>query len=327
MTELSKQPSTDQGRAPAQTVDEVPLRDAATVLVLRDGYEGLEVFMLRRNLNSDFVGGAHVFPGGAVDAADRHVNLEPVCEGRSDIEASRRLGIDAGGLAFWVAAIRESFEEAGLLLAYDRAGQYVDLDNAESIARWAAHRIEVDQGRRRMVELCASESLRLAVDSMHYFGHWITPVGAPRRYDTRFFLAGAPTNQTPLHDDHEVIANEWVRPAVALDRYAAGELTMMPPTVACLRAMNRFESTADALVAATEITHVPTVLPRVVSVDGGMRIVLPGDPAYDADELLRGGDKPWMGKVTEATRDVVDSSPALTAPATTGFGPDSEDER
>ena len=108
--------------------DAVPLRDAATVLVLRDGREGLEVFMLRRNLKSDFVGGAYVFPGGAVDPDDRHDNLEPVCEGRSDSDASRRLGIERGGLAFWVAAIRESFEEAGLLLAYDRDGDFVDLE-------------------------------------------------------------------------------------------------------------------------------------------------------------------------------------------------------
>ncbi|MEZ5184097.1 MAG: hypothetical protein R2702_19865, partial [Acidimicrobiales bacterium] len=89
---------------------EVELRDAATVLILRDGDEGLEVFMLKRNLNSDFVGGAYVFPGGAVDPHDRHVDLEPVCEGRTDADASRRLGIEGGGLAFWVAAIRESFE-------------------------------------------------------------------------------------------------------------------------------------------------------------------------------------------------------------------------
>ena len=104
--------------------------------------------MLRRNLNSDFVGGAYVFPGGAVDPEDRHLNLEPVCEGRSDVDASRRLGIESGGLAFWVAAIRESFEEAGVLLAYDLDGM-VDLDDARSAARWGHHRAQV-QLRRGM---------------------------------------------------------------------------------------------------------------------------------------------------------------------------------
>ncbi len=304
--------------------DEVPLRDAATVLVLRDGVDGLEVFMLRRNLNSDFVGGAYVFPGGAVDPDDRHLDLGPICEGRTDDEASARLSLERGGLAFWVAAIRESFEEAGILLAYDTDGDFVDLDNAADLARWAAHRAEVDQGRRRLIELCASESLRLAVDGMHYFGHWITPVGAPRRYDTRFFVAAAPANQTPLHDDREVIANEWVRPAEALRRFDEGSMTMMPPTVSCLKAMARFDSAAVALAAATEITHVPTILPRVVAVDGGMRIVLPGDPDYDGDPLVKEGDRPWMGRVTDASHELIRTTPTLTTPATTGFGPDDE---
>src|SRR3954467_244323 len=103
----------------------VAIRDAATVMLVRDGADGngpLEVFMLRRNLNSDFVGGAYVFPGGAVDEADRHADLEAICEGRSDDQASAMLGVDSGGLAYWVAAIRESFEEAGRLLAHRGGG-------------------------------------------------------------------------------------------------------------------------------------------------------------------------------------------------------------
>ncbi len=279
----------------------VPLRDAATVLILRDGTEGLEVFMLRRNLNSDFVGGAYVFPGGAVDPADREADLDPICEGRSDTDASRRLGIERGGLAFWVAAIRESFEEAGVLLAYDADGDIVDLDHADGTARWAEHRTAVDTGARRLIEVCRAERLRLAVDGMHYFGHWITPEGAPRRYDTRFFLAGAPDRQTPLHDDHEVIANEWLRPADALRRVEVGELTMMPPTIASLRAIARFDSSATALAAATEITDVPTILPRVVATDGGMRIVLPGDPGYDGGPATPDASVDWMDLATAGT--------------------------
>ena len=98
---------------------EVQVRDAATVMLVRDAADGggMEVFMLRRNLNSDFVGGAYVFPGGAVDEADRHSDLERICTGRTDAAASEQLGIDSGGLAYWVAAVRECFEEAGVLLA------------------------------------------------------------------------------------------------------------------------------------------------------------------------------------------------------------------
>jgi len=272
---------------------EVPLRDAATVLLLRDGDDGLEVFMLRRNLNSEFVGGAYVFPGGAVDPADRHANLDLLCEGRSDVDASQRLGIERGGLAFWVAAIRESFEEAGVLLAYDLDGM-VDLDAEHSLALWARHRQQVDSGQLTMVELCRLEGLRLACDGIHYFGHWITPEGAPRRYDTRFFLAAAPPNQTPLHDDHEVIANAWLRPSDAIARCQSGELTMMPPTISSLRAIERFETSAQALAAATEITSVPTILPRVIAYEGGVRIVLPGDRAYDDPQAIPDASIDWM---------------------------------
>ena len=272
----------------------VELRDAATVLILRDGAEGLEVFMLRRNLNSDFVGGAHVFPGGAVDPADRHVDLEPFCQGRTDRDASRRLDVEAGGLAFWVAAIRESFEEAGVLLAYGPDGEIVDLDDHAGRERWNEHRTAVDTGARRLIEVCEAEGLRLAVDGMHYFGHWSTPEGAPRRYDTRFFLAAAPTRQTPLHDDHEVIANEWVRPAEAIERVHAGELTMMPPTISCLRAVARFDTAADALAAATEITDVPTILPRVIADGRGVRIALPGDPEYHNPTVQPDETTNWM---------------------------------
>ncbi len=264
----------------------VPLRDAATVLLLRDGQPDadgrrLEVFMLRRNLNSDFVGGAYVFPGGAVDPADRHDDLESLCEGRTDAEASVRLGIERGGLAFWVAAIRESFEEAGVLLAYHRDGDVIRLDDPTTAERFSRHRHAVDSGARRLVDVCDEEGLRLAVDGMHYFGHWITPEGAPRRYDTRFFLAAAPAAQVPLHDDHEVIANLWLHPAEALERHRAGTMEMLPPTTASLRAVARFATAGEALAAATEITDVPAILPRVILDEGGVRIVLPGDPSYD----------------------------------------------
>jgi len=258
------------------------VRDAATVMLVRDGDEGLEVFMLRRNLNSDFVGGAYVFPGGAVDEADRHENLEPIAEGRTDFEASAALGLDPpeGGLAFWVAAIRESFEEAGVLLAYDRDGSLVDLRDPEQESRFTAHRRAVDTGQRRLVDVCADEGLRLAVDSMHYFAHWITPEGAPRRYDTRFFVARAPEWQSPLHDDRETIANLWIQPEEALGRNERGEFDLMPPTVRNLHAIGRFDTSDELLKAAANLDDVPTVVPRIVADEGGVRILLPGDEEF-----------------------------------------------
>lgn len=258
------------------------VRDAATVMLVRDGADGMEVFMLRRSLNSDFVGGAYVFPGGAVDDADRHADLESICRGRTDAEASEQLGVETGGLAFWVAAVRECFEEAGVLLACsrgsDEAISFLDPDIA---ARFAAHRRVIDGGHRRLIEVCREEDLEIAAGEIHYFSHWITPVGPPRRYDTRFFVAAAPSEQEPLHDDRETIANLWVRPHDALALHRAGELDLIFPTIKNLEAIGRFTTSAELLEAARSISVVPAMLPRIVDDEGGMRILLPGDPGYD----------------------------------------------
>lgn len=265
------------------TDEEVALREAATVVLLRDGTEGLEVFMLRRNLNSDFVGGAYVFPGGGVDADDRTAALDAVCSGRGDADASRCVGLERGGLALWVAAIRESFEEAGLLLAYDDAGSVVDLDSDP--ARWIEHRRLVDSGERRLLEVCETERVRLAVDQMHFFARWITPEGPTRRYDTYFFLAAAPPYQTPLHDDRETIANEWLRPADGLHRMLDGELMMLPPTIAALEALTRFDTVDDAIDTATRIGEVPAILPRFIRGETVSHFLLPGQPGYDGTPI------------------------------------------
>ncbi|MCP3853437.1 MAG: NUDIX domain-containing protein [Actinomycetia bacterium] len=262
--------------------DAVELRDAATVMLVRDSTAGPEVFMLQRHLNSDFVGGAYVFPGGGVDAEDRDDDLEPVCQGRTDAETSAELGIESGGLAYWVAAVRECFEEAGVLLAYDAHGQVVDFSDADIDARFQTHRAGVDSRERRLVEVCEEESLVLATDDIHYWSHWITPVGPPRRFDTRFFIAPAPAAQVAAHDDRETVDNLWVRPADALERHRRGELEMILPTIANLEQISPFDTVADLLAAARQITDVPAILPKIViDADGKPSPLMPGDPGYD----------------------------------------------
>jgi 8-oxo-dGTP pyrophosphatase MutT (NUDIX family) len=259
-------------------------RDAATVMLVRDQPAGMEVFMLRRNLNSDFVGGAYVFPGGKVDDSDRTDDLSAVCDGRSDEGASDLLGIDRGGLAYWVAAIRECFEEAGVLLAFPAADgerRVLSLVEPAVAARYARYRTEVYAGTLRLVDLCLLEGLCLDARRIHYFSHWITPEGGPRRFDTRFFVAAAPPEQVPLHDDGETIANLWIRPADALDRHHAGRLELILPTMKNLEAISRFDRSEDLLAAAAALEQPPTILPRVVKDSEGLRIVLPGDPGYD----------------------------------------------
>jgi 8-oxo-dGTP pyrophosphatase MutT (NUDIX family) len=264
-------------------------RDAATVMLVRDQPAGMEVFMLRRNLNSDFVGGAYVFPGGKVDDADRTDDLTAVCDGRTDEGASDVLGVEQGGLAFWVAAIRECFEEAGVLLAFPRTSDerlVLSLADQEIASRYRTYRAAVYAGTLRLVDLCQREGLYLDARRIHYFSHWITPEGGPRRYDTRFFVAAAPPEQVPLHDDGETIAHLWIRPADALERHDKGELEMILPTIKNLEAISRFERSADLLAAAEAVQQPAVILPRVIQDSEGFRIVLPGDPAYDAAVLV-----------------------------------------
>lgn len=231
--------------------------------------------MLRRNLASVFVAGAYVFPGGAVDEGDRDTDLESVCTGRTDAEASALLGIERGGLAYWVAAIRECFEEAGVLLAEPHA----------VAARLQGYRAAVYAGELSLVELCRREGLCLTADEIHYFSHWITPVGAPRRYDTRFFVAAAPHDQTPRHDDHETIAHLWIRPADALTRCEAGELDLIFPTIKNLEAIGQYHRARDLLAAVAAAEAVPARHPRLPTGAGddgeaGVRILLPGEPGF-----------------------------------------------
>ncbi|MHB1139359.1 MAG: NUDIX hydrolase [Microthrixaceae bacterium] len=265
----------------------VPLRDAATVMLLRDGDAGLEVCMLQRNLQSDFVGGAYVFPGGGVDPEDATPDVEPVVIGRSDVEASRRVGVPHGGLAFWVAAIRESFEEAGVLLAVDPDGEVLSFADPTVAARFEVHRADVDHGRRRLAAVCAEEALRLDVGAIHYFSRWVTPLGANRRYDTRFFVAAAPKEQEALHDDREVIGTRWVTPDEAVADHEAGRINMIFPTVRTMVALRRFDAAEEVLAHAAAQGAIEPLVPLIEDVGGGMRIVLPGDPegtggVYDA---------------------------------------------
>ncbi len=272
------------GMADAGGPDAVVPRPAATVMVVRDGTHPsapLEVLLLRRNLRADFVAGAHVFPGGALDPGDGGPRVERLCRGLADGAASSVLGVGSGGLAYWVAAVRECFEEAGLLFACGADGGTVSFSDPRVAERFALHRAALNARERSFADVCESEGLWLCVDALHYFAHWITPVGSPRRYDTRFFVTAAPEGQTPAHDAGETISDAWVRPKDALDRHRAGEMELLLPTIRNLQAIGRFETAAGLLDAASAPGEIPTVVPKVVTVDGGLRVLLPGDPGYD----------------------------------------------
>jgi len=256
---------------------------AATVTLVRDAPRGVEVLMMQRSHRLNFMPGVHVFPGGGLDTTDGSPEMYALCAGLEDTAASRALGIERGGLAYWVAAIREAFEEAGILLAYDRTGAIVDLEgNAD---RFRAHRGTLHARNGDFGAIMREESLRLAVDRLTYFGHWITPVTVPRRYDTRFFLAVAPESQEVSHDEHETIAHVWLRPHEALEMCARQTLSMRFPTI---KTLERFADCTTAKELATELKSSPVVralLPRITT-DG--KTLLPGEPGYEeAGQALR----------------------------------------
>lgn len=271
----------------------VPLRPAATVMLVRDAASGsgLEVFMLRRTLAAVFAGGMYVFPGGKVDDEDGTAEIEAVSDGLDDATASARLGLASGGLAYWTAAIRECFEEAGVLLARHDAtmsgstepGSIVRFDTPDVESRFERYRHEVHDGSLGLIELCRREALRLCAGDLAYVSHWITPVGEVRRFDTRFFVARAPEAQEPLHDDGETIESLWVSPSVALDRFRAGELAMIPPTTANLEFLADHRDAAAVMAAAHEAGPPPAILPRLRVDDEGRvtGVALPDDGDYD----------------------------------------------
>jgi len=215
-----------------------------------------------------------VFPGGRVDGVDHADEIAPYCRGLDDAEASRQLGIDGGGLAFWVAAVRECFEEAGVLLAQRREGGPLTLRNED---RHAVH-----DGELSLVELCRRDDLVLDLSTTHYVAHWITPMGERRRFDTRFFLCETPDGQEPLHDDKETVDSLWIRPSEALRMQLAGELTMMPPTIENLRFLEPHQTAEAAVAAGAAVADPPCVLPKIRFGGDGkiVGVALPGDPDY-----------------------------------------------
>jgi 8-oxo-dGTP pyrophosphatase MutT (NUDIX family) len=265
----------------------VPVRPAATVMMVRDGdgvESGVEVFMLRRTGNAVFGAGMYVFPGGRVDDIDGADDIEPFCRGLDDAGASAQLGLGRGGLAYWVAAVRECFEEAGILLAERRDGSPLAVGDDD---RHAVH-----DGSLSMVDLCRRDDLILDVSTTQYVDHWITPMGEKRRFDTRFFVTEAPPGQDGLHDDKETTDSLWVRPADALAMHERGELQVMPPTEVNLRWLAGFASADDAVAAGAARTEIPATLPKLLRDEDGrfLGIVRPGEPDYDSIEV----DDPYL---------------------------------
>lgn len=262
-----------------------PIKDASTVIVLRETANGLETFMLCRHQKSGFMGGAHVFPGGKVDAADS----DPRWLGRIDRtaeEITEQLGeSDPGaGLGLLVAAVRETFEEAGVLLA--SASEGADLD---------ATRRQLHEGAP-FIELAEGIDMKIDSAALAPYARWITPKMESRRFDTRFYIAVVPEDQTPSHDGSETTSAVWLTPAGAIEEMHAGKIKLAPPTVRTLRWLAGFGDIASVVADALS-QKPPLIRPRLVTGERGWFLALPGDPEHPEDDaVLPGATRMVMGE-------------------------------
>ncbi|MBO0765603.1 MAG: NUDIX hydrolase [Hyphomicrobiaceae bacterium] len=249
-------------------------RPASTVAILRDGPSGIEVFMVVRHRAIDFASGALVFPGGKVEAEDAD-------------EAWSRLApapVKAPDRAFFVAAGRETFEEAGLVLArHHGAAGLVDAATADRLVE--THRARLLRGQMSFADVLSGEGLTLALDLMVPFAHWITPEALPKRFDTHFFLIAAPVSQLGAHDGGESVEGLWIAPSRALAEAEAGARTLVFATRMNLTKLARYRTVAEA-VAATRATPVVTVVPKATRTANGRWLKIPAEADYGVTEVF-----------------------------------------
>lgn len=253
-------------------------RPAATILLLRDRPVGIEVFMVVRHHAIDFAAGALVFPGGRVDDTDHELAIRAEDCPNPD-------GLTAEALAFRIAAIRETFEECGVLLARPRGSD--QLIDAATLKRLEdQHRAALNAGSIGFDAVLGSESLLPAPDLLVHFAHWITPAHQPKRYDTHFFLADAPAAHLAVHDGWEAVESIWITPAQALADTEAGRFKLVFATAKNLEKLGRSGSVREAMDTARAGTVV-TVQPRGTKLEGSKRLMrIPEEAGYGGSEFI-----------------------------------------
>ncbi|MFH1091748.1 MAG: NUDIX hydrolase [Pseudomonadota bacterium] len=259
--------------------------DAATVILLRESGRPFEVFLMRRRRGQAF-GSSVVFPGGRLDQADCDPRLRALSRGIPVEEAGRNLGepdLEPGrALGLYFTAVRETFEEAGLLLAASNAGGEIKADDQATSRRLARYREEINQGNLTLLELAGQEDLWFRLDRLKPYAHWITPEVEPRRFDTRFFMARAPEGQDPSHDDLEMTHSEWLTPQEALAKQETREIKLMPPTLKILGELAGFASLEEVFQAAGSRDLRP-VMPQAHIGPEFLGLKLPHDSEYTID--------------------------------------------
>ncbi len=255
-------------------------RLSATVLLARDGADGLEIFMVVRHHEIDFASGALVFPGGSLDPGDRDPRLRGLCDGADQLDDDQ--------LAVRVAATREAFEECGVLLLRSPASGRI-VDGARAAALGETYRKPLEANEIGMADVAEAEGLRLALDEMTHFAHWITPVHLPKRFDTHFFLARAPDDHDLAHDGSEAVDSVWINPARALEEADAGKRTLIFATRLNLERVGRSNTVCEALDRTRQDPIVP-VMPEVTKTETGRILRIPIEAGYGKSEYhMEGG--------------------------------------
>lgn len=242
----------------------VPARDAATVLLLREDAHGLEVFLVRRNTVVDFMAGAHVFPGGKVDPEDRDPSLVGRLRGALEPGAPPEL---------YIAAIRETLEEAGILL-----GSRTE-EKRLAAARRALHE------RKPFASVAADLDVTFDAGLLAPWTRWVTPVASPKRFDARFFLAAVPPGQAASHDEHETTESVWIRALDAIEQVEQGKMLVAPATYKCLAVLATYRNLREAFADAR--AHPPRTWCPVVKMEDGKRLIILSDDAEHPDRFAR----------------------------------------
>ena len=257
------------------------LKSAATIILIRDVSSVAEVFMIKRATKSNF-GGAWVFPGGTVDNEDSKNNILDYCQGLDDKEASRILSLNKGGLCYWVACVRECFEECGVLLAYRENGSLFKptLDETNILNDL---RRQLNDGSIFFIEILKKLNLRLAMDRILYLSHWVTPKIESRRYSTRFFITSIANDQEAIHDGYEAVDSLWIKIEKALNDYEQGTFPIIMPTIKNLEAIAGYPSTLSILEDKESIlpSDILTIVPKFFFEKGKLVGLLPGDTGYE----------------------------------------------
>ena len=269
----------------------IPKKAATTILLRNKEPEGFEVFLLKRHEKSSFMGGNYVYPGGRVDREDGSLEMCSFSKGITLEEAQRILGRAISpeqSFAHWIAGIRELFEEAGVLLAYDQKGRLLQLKNREERERFLHYRESLQKDKKSICEMAQKENLLFALDQLHYYAHWITPEARSERFDTRFFLARYPSGQEASHDEKETTAGTWLTPRKALEENLIGEVVLSPPTLKTLEDLSRFRS-IDDIFHSLKKQDIQSILPVLTKISDYPLLVFPWDPEY---EMFQRGETP-----------------------------------